>query len=422
MASVAATVVPHLNAIEIALLILAAYCHDQGMVVDAAELDGIRSSDEWKLHEQNWIADHPNFGETVAKLSDPLLTDKERQHILAAVADLQAAMFTDFIRRTHGERSAQFVQRMYGGDPRLNLNSRSLADLVALVCVSHAQPAESIVPANGFRFDELVGATKINVALLSYILRLADVLDFDRERTPDSLYRAIQFSSDISLLEWQKHRSVTGWEIGSDRIVFAAECQHPAYERAIREFFRWINVELAAVEAWGRSLPAEFQRHRLRLPQQVDATRVGPLVDPATHEPSYRYFDLEFSISRDEIVKLLMTDRLYTNKSLFVRELLQNGLDALRYRRALYQKDGVSLSDLRVECEHIQESGFDVVRCRDNGVGMDEHIVTRFLTRVGRSYYRSPEFEQERARFKAKGCDFDPCARFGIGFTNQSLT
>ena len=416
MRSAAASVAERLNALEIALLILGAYFHDQGMIVDAEELDRIRSTDEWTLHEQNWIADHPNYGEMFAKLSDPLLTDVERRRTSDAIADLRAAMFTGYIRQTHGERSGRFVQHRYGQDPRLLVNERSLADLVALICVAHAHPPDAITPSNGFRFDELVGTERVNVALVAHILRLADILDFDRERTPDSLYRAIQFTSDISLLEWHKHRSVTGWEIAPDRILFAAECEHPAYERAIREFFGWMNAELVAVEAWGRSLPASFEHHRLHLPQRVDESRVGPRVNPVTHRPIYRYFDLEFSISRDEIVKLLMTDGLYSSKSLFVRELLQNALDALRHRRARYRSYGTSLSDLRVEFEHIEDSGFDIVRCRDNGVGMDEEIVTRFLTRVGRSYYRSPEFEQERAQLKNKGCDFDPCARFGIGF------
>ena len=416
MQTVVGSIIERLNGIELALLIMAAYFHDQGMVVDATELEEIRSSDDWKLHEQNWIADHPNFEETLAKLNDALLTESERQRVEACIAELRAAMFTDFIRKTHGERSARFLTQRYGRDPRLVVNSRPVVDLLAQICVSHVRRPEAITQANGFHLDELVGTTKVNMALLAYVLRLADILDFDRERTPDSLYRAIHFTSKISLIEWQKHRSVIGWEVASDRILFAAECEHPAYERAIREFLGWIDSELAALESWGRSLPAEAQEKRLQLPQQVDRSRIGPHFDPVTREPAYRYYDLEFSLSRDAIVKLLMTDRLYSNKSLFIRELLQNAVDALRHRRALYQASGVSLSDLKVDFKHYQESGFDIVRCQDNGMGMDEQIITKFLTRAGRSYYRSPEFERERARFKASGCDFDPCARFGIGF------
>ncbi len=115
-------------------------------------------------------------------------------------------------------------------------------------------------------------------------------------------------------------------------------------------------------------------------------------------------------------MKLLMGNELYESH-LFVRELLQNALDALRHRSALCRSGKVEWSDGKVHLKHfLDEHGYEIVRCTDNGVGMDLHIVKEFLTSAGRSYYRSSEFEQERAVFRAADCDFDPCARFGIGF------
>ena len=112
-----------------------------------------------------------------------------------------------------------------------------------------------------------------------------------------------------------------------------------------------------------------------------------------------------------------MTEKLYNSPSVCVRELLQNSLDALRYRRALKKLDESDWANGKVILYHtLDEYGHEVLSCTDNGVGMDEEIIKKFLTKVGRSYYRSPEFEQERIRFAKKGVDFDPCSRFGIGF------
>jgi len=417
MGHVLGPVLAKLNAVEIALLILSAYFHDQGMIADADELTQLRESEDWTLHEAQWASEHRNRGELLHRLSDPLLDDAERSRISDSLGELNAAMFTDFIRRTHGQKSASFVVSNYKNDPRMRVEGRDLSDLLALLCRSHVQSAESITATEGYRFDELVGNVRVNVALVAFVLRLSDILDFDRERTPDSLYRAIDFRSEVSVQEWQKHRSVTGWEISSNRIVFSAECEHPAYERAVKKFIAWIDEELVAAHTWNRSLPAEFAEHELQLPEKVDSSRVGPRSDAVTGRPEYHYFDLEFSLARDELVKLLMTDNLYTSRGLFVRELLQNALDALRHRRALNLVSRIEVPDLHVELEHFQDAaGFDVVRCVDNGVGMDARIVTKFLTQAGRSYYRSPEFDQERARFRNAQCDFDPCARFGIGF------
>jgi hypothetical protein len=276
MHAVLGRVVEQLDGIEIALLILSAYFHDQGMVVNADELIALKSSSDWSLHEQRWIADHPNFTETQSKLADPLLTSDEQRRLARAIADLEGAMFTDFIRVSHGQRSAEFIIKQYGNDARLTVQGRSLAQLLADICRSHVLPGESISVANGFRYDELVGTTPVNTSLIAIALRLSDILDFDRERTPDSLFRAIHFASPISLEEWQKHRSISGWDISSDRILFTAECEHPAYERSIRAFLGWIDEELVIARRWSRLLPAEFQRYALRpsnkTPPSAEAT------------------------------------------------------------------------------------------------------------------------------------------------------
>lgn len=406
-----------LNGVEIAILILAAYFHDQGMVIDSAELATLKSSEPWKEWVSTWRAEHPNWLELSSRLSDPLLSPAERDEVIAAMADLDSAVLTDYLRKNHGELSAKFIVDTYGADARLAVHGHSIASILATVCRSHVLPASSITYQNGYHLESLVGTTKVNVAMLAFVLRLSDILDFDRDRTPDSLFRAINFKSEVSLREWEKHRSVSGWDISAERIAFSAECEHPAYQRAILQFIGWIDDELASFHQWRRSVPSAFDRYLFVLPAKCDASRVSPRTDPVNGQPIYRYLDLEFTLARDDIVKLLMTDRLYSERGLFVRELLQNALDALRYRDALFKCSGSTPPPLKVEFEHsLDTAGFDVVRCVDNGVGMDEDIVQKFLTRAGRSYYRSPEFERERARFRERSCDFDPCARFGIGF------
>jgi hypothetical protein len=73
-----------------------------------------------------------------------------------------------------------------------------------------------------------------------------------------------------------------------------------------------------------QSFPKAFcDSYRLDIPQRVDRSRIGP------KDGRYVYHDLEFTLSRDEIVGLLMTEKLYRTPSLAIRELVQNALDAL---------------------------------------------------------------------------------------------
>ncbi|MGA3161599.1 MAG: hypothetical protein ABSC77_10305 [Terracidiphilus sp.] len=401
-----------LNPIEITLLILSAFFHDQGMVLESNELTDLSGSGEFRIFRESWEVDHPNVKELRAQLASKIISDSERQRLRSVEQELDAALLTDFVRRTHGRRSAQFLSSRYGSDARLEVCRVNLVDFVARLAETHVASAHDLIQKSKFRFDEAVGQYRINMVYLALVLRIADILDFDRDRTPDSLYRTIDFTSRISLHEWEKHRSVEGWSIRSDLIQFTMSCIHPEYQRAAYTFMDWVDEELGNAAQIARQSPAEFSKYRWDLPLRSDRSRIGP------RDGAYIYQDLEFSLSRDEVVRLLMMDELYEGPWLCVRELLQNGLDALRYRRALYKReDEVDWNQGKVSFQHYEnEDGIEILRCSDNGIGMDLNIIRKFLTNVGRSYYRSPEFESERAKFRASGVDFDPCSQFGIGF------
>jgi hypothetical protein len=48
-------VIDSLNPIEIALLILSAFFHDQGMIIDDNDINEINGNSEFKIFKQNWI-------------------------------------------------------------------------------------------------------------------------------------------------------------------------------------------------------------------------------------------------------------------------------------------------------------------------------------------------------------------------------
>lgn len=405
------SVIATLNPIEIALLILSAHFHDQGMVLDADELENIKSDADFSIFQRNWEIEHPNMREVRERQRDKYLNEDERARCRGAEQELLAGLLTEYIRQTHGKRSANFVRDRYGDDKRWECGGRNLAPLVARLCHSHVGPTELIAIANDFHHDEAVGTHQVNMVYLALVLRLADILDFDRERTPDTLYRTIHFTNDVSLQEWLKHRSVEGWTISEDMIRYTLECEHPIYQRAAIQFMNMIDHELRDAHDLVRGFPQGFENYVLPVPVKVDRRRIGPKAH------TYIYHNLEFSLSRDEIVKLLMADNLYSRPSLCVRELLQNSMDALRHRKAIMKRDmDIDWTEGNVVMEHILDGhGREIVRCIDNGMGMDEDIIERFLTKVGRSYYRSPEFEREQVTFGEVGVDFDPCAQFGIG-------
>ena len=109
----------------------------------------------------------------------------------------------------------------------------------------------------------------------------------------------------------------------------------------------------------------------------------------------------------------LMIHSLYSNREIFLRELISNAADAcdkLRYAAldndALYAGD----SELRIEIEHDAEAG--TVTVRDNGIGMSRDEVIQNLGTIARS--GTAEFLKQLSGEQQK--DARLIGQFGVGF------
>jgi hypothetical protein len=132
----------------------------------------------------------------------------------------------------------------------------------------------------------------------------------------------------------------------------------------------------------------------------------------------YRYGEYRSSLDQHQILDLLMGENLYENPYVFVREMLQNALDASRLREHLERLRGnknFEAEPIRVS-EWLDRDRYRWVRFDDYGTGMDEQIVRDHLLKVGSSYYNSAQYKADMLRAsKGTGSDFMPISRFGIG-------
>ena len=123
--------------------------------------------------------------------------------------------------------------------------------------------------------------------------------------------------------------------------------------------------------------------------------------------------DFHLTMDQDRILELLTGENLYSDPGVFVRELLQNAIDAVLTRRRLDPGFGEKGGKIVVHT-WMDNEGYGWFRIEDDGIGMDEHIVKDYFLKVGRSYYTSDEYKAAMIH-KVRDTDFTPTSRFGIG-------
>ncbi|MGB5988754.1 MAG: ATP-binding protein [Marinifilaceae bacterium] len=383
----------NLNSIELTLLILSGYLHDIGMTCSKDEKENIiKSSEEFEVLFKSDLDKYEKFKQFKA-------TDDHR-----SATFIEDQIFTEYLRRNHVARSADFIKERLGeGEFVLAFHGIPFWKQLIEICNGHGEPVSSLSNTRRWPRHTLIGEKIINVQFLSLILRLADILDLDPERTPKIIYEFVNPKDPISILEWRKHRSLVGHSISQNKVLFEAECSSPEVERALKEFMSWIELERhETIELLAKYQDDIYKKYFLNLNEPVAKDRIRS-------DESYISNDLKFHIDYQRVMDLLMGQKLYKNPTVALRELLQNSIDAIKIREALFESKSENFEPtIQIVLNE------DSLSVSDNGSGMDVNIFKNFFLQVGKSFYSSPLFY---GRFS----DVDVTSEFGIGILSTFM-
>ncbi|MGB7061917.1 MAG: ATP-binding protein [Candidatus Zixiibacteriota bacterium] len=294
------------------------------------------------------------------------------------------------IRENHHLRTETYIVKNFKD---LSIPDVHQARIIGRISRGHRK--ENLHDKSVYKPDAMYKDHSINVPLLAACLRIADELDLTFERAPLIIYEHIPPKDTISKVEWEKHLSVSGVGISPEDtslIKCSASCENPKIHRVLKRLETKINKEL---EDYPNHLH-HYRDVRKNLPRKFMAE---------IEAEGYKTYDFKFSLLEKEIVSLLMGEKLYQRKQETLRELLKNSVDGCRLRRELVKKRGMTY---KPEITFELTPGRARIVVTDNGVGMDEDIIERYLTKIGQSFYTSPEFlEQE--------LDMTPVSELGVG-------
>ncbi len=414
-----APTIDNLSVLECLLLIYSAFLHDMGLSITSIERERILESDDFLDSLQQW----PEISDALARARSRLqfASDKAKLQLETEIYQLHEAALSAYLRPRHAtpERYRALTSRLKTASGRTDLfelRGVSFEDSLIDICTSHNLDAAVLAEVKalyGERYprDLVLGGEQANIQFCAACLRLADILDFDRERTPRILFESLGISSriipgaEVSIQEWQKHMSVHSLTIEPEEIVVSADSHHPVVEKAVKDFCGAIEREIRDTVAVLRRNPSEITtRYSIELPISVRA-RVRSF--------GYVFKDMSLELNQTAISSLLMGERLYSHPAAALRELIQNAIDACVARSELEGKPGTPPRiDVAMETD---EAGRHWITVNDDGVGMDEHVLAEYFLRLGNSYYESPEFRRLLLQSGHSKEVFTPISRFGIG-------
>ena len=372
--------IDNLSASELAVILLSAYWHDLGMVCN----------DNEEIKSEEW------FDEYIKKS-------------YKYDGNLTSEIVSEYIRLNHHKRLEKYI---YNTSNILNelekdlfINEHDVIDIAYKVSMSHNENTKDLEKFKEYQSND----NKDDFIFCAILLRLADIMDFDNERTSNSSYKFLGLENptntenQFSQREWKKHLDSLGFTYNYEEkiLYFKAIPKEPDTEFYIREFVKIIEDELKKCTQLFNSHCYKW-RGIFKLPYEIDISGINS-------KSSYKFGDYKFSFDNNQVLDLLTGNNIYSDPMIFVRELLQNSIDASLYRESLEKNKGKS--DFKCNPINVTDwpdkDGNYWIRFDDYGLGMDEYVLLNYFTKIGKSFYESKDFNKELG-FKA-------ISRFGIG-------
>jgi hypothetical protein len=382
--------ISNLSVGELEVLILVASLHDIGMVYTDEEKNEAYEDAE---NRKKFLREY--YPEALGSKKEEWTED----------------MWQWYLRNLHSWRVAEVLNNRAWNE----LISQRPLDIVPLntivtVCEAHGYNPSDMV---GDRRLDYLPANDVSPLFCTLLLRLGDLLDFDDTRAPKVLYSYVE-CNEKSSEEWRKHQASAGFFYPTspsvDALPYRARCTNPGVEHAVRNFLDWVDDELGNCAKLQKRCEKEWQ-HNFPFPRSILRNEIE----------SDGYVSGDFCITMDQtkILELLTGENLYDNRDVFVRELLQNAIDATLLRGKM--DPGFTQENYRIDCwEWNDKDGNIWFRIDDKGTGMTTGMLQRYFLRVGNSYYSSKEIERD-LRDHNQNQKYQGISRFGIGFLSCFL-
>lgn len=391
------------------MLTLAVYFHDLGMLVTKDEYEN-RNSSDYSIYKKHILNSVPLEYKEYAESDERFL-------------------YQEFVREHHAKRVRLWIENKddvnYGDDSTVrmeieqilsNLDSMFRTDL-AMICESHHK--DDIDDFFKYKANVLYGPDdneKVNLNYVAIILRIADLLHITNDRTPSISRRVINVSNPVSVVEWEKQKAVK-----------AIKPKQPRNKEGnIDNSLEKNTIEVTAYFDGAETAEAYFGLSSYLQYVKQELVKCFDIVEKAKKTEGTKKYNfpwnnidenqitavgfepkkLQFTIAQDNILRLLVGHTLYNDSSVVVRELVQNGIDAVRLQKLKdeQRKRAVTEGKILVDWNDKKRE----LEFWDNGTGMTIQDVEKYLLKVGASKYREDFIMKEYPNFTS-------ISHFGIG-------
>lgn len=336
------------------MLLVCAYMHDLGMLVQGKELQENWQTEEFQDYIQNCRS---SFDEALRNAAERVssadwVNSAEKNWSVSVYRDV-ILLVSEFYRRKHTLRAKEipydkdfgkYFNVAISGDGRI---PPRIQEVIGKICFSH-----------GISFEELLNLLEPADSLFGYefhprfiatMLCLGDLCDLDNGRFNKMSLEVFGEPTKINYVHYYKHESVNSFVLKKDLIAVNYNIQNTRIKAELRQTSLFAEIKnkdkelqdvcdlilletqnwLGWIEDLLRNIKLYWEKLDMKHIEVFSPSLKYKVLVDGTETVSSRK-NMRFSFSNEKAYELIESYSLYNNRFVFIRELLQNSVDALK--------------------------------------------------------------------------------------------
>lgn len=432
--------IKRLSPTETWMILQCAYLHDFGMAILYEKIESEFETENFKTYINNKgnISDNDlveainyinnlkdNLQDSEFESCWPLKVRKYITHIIA-----------DYFRAKHSNLTKEYLTNLsskWNIDISHNgLIHERLINLIGDISFLHTQNFKEIMElsykSNGYKSDY------IHPRFIAEMLRVGDLLDLDNGRFGNYNEKINGKLPLTSQNHKEKHKATRHVLITPEAVEVVADCSDEFVYRETRNWFLWLEEEISNLNMnWTEIIPNDLTGYAPKLTKKIILLR--------GKQDLNNIIDLRFNISQEKAFDIIEGSNIYNSNYVFLREFIQNSLDASKIQLWRDLKSGIYDSWLKIDNKNINElNPFDIdskiyknykidvkiqqtndknveIIIKDRGTGISLENL-KAMSYVGNSYDKREELKKE---IRDMPNWLRPTGGFGIGIQSAFL-
>lgn len=284
---------------------------------------------------------------------------------------------------------------------------RRLEKCIIFVSEAHGRSIEELYNDNDFRKIETIEGQVLRYGLLAILLRIGDLMDLEEQRVCEfNMHMNLEYyNNPVSLVHNRRHLDDITYNYSPSKITVSVLTDGREKYKVWSQWLEYLDEEIMYANTHyliGEN--SDFFRN-YKLPEVIKCVKPSENAKFAVEE-------IRFQVDDTGALWDIITKSVYTNEFYYIRELIQNAIDATLLKIYLDDKENIEYQSPRswhcndkVMIAYSQKEG--TLWVEDHGTGMNENELSNYLFKTANSGYKY---------MKKREFMFPAIAKFGIGF------